>query len=399
MSPRCESSLVKLPSDKRVLVERSRVEHSLVKHSFVERRLTFVIPGDLNTVTGGYAYDRHIIEGLKALGWGIELLSLGEGFPFPSLATREEAHRQLQGLPEGQALVIDGLAGGVLADVLPLLAEHHPILLLVHHPLYLESGLSPEQQRDLKQSESASLQCATHCIVTSHTTALLLQDLGVEPPKISVVVPGVQKPQTDGLKSADTQPKRPPDLSSTPVVELLCVGSLIARKGHELLVLALSELRTLPWRLTLVGDTERDTATRERVFGLIESSQLGERITWRGTLSPEQLALQYAGADVFVLPSLFEGYGMAFAEAMTHGLPIIGTTGGAIVQTVPESAGLLVSPNDVSALVQALKMMITHEETRQHYAQGARRHAQGLPTWATSSAQFSGVLERVLKPA
>ena len=102
----------------------------------------------------------------------------------------------------------------------------------------------------------------------------------------------------------------------------------------------------------------------------------------------------YAGADLFVLPSRFEGYGMAFAEAIAHGVPVVGTTAGAIPDTVPASAGILVPPDDVRALVAVLRALIADRSQLARLAAGARAAAAKLPSWQDSAARFARVLEQ-----
>ena len=127
-------------------------------------------------------------------------------------------------------------------------------------------------------------------------------------------------------------------------MRLLSVGAIVPRKGFDVLIAALATLADLPWQLTIAGDRTRDPQCRRTARCRYRASQ-----TWQ-IASPcsapcrrERLAALYAEADVFVLASHFEGYGMAYAEAIAHGLPVIGTTAGAIPDTVPPDAGLLVA--------------------------------------------------------
>src|SRR6185503_6093571 len=125
-------------------------------------------------------------------------------------------------------------------------------------------------------------------------------------------------------------------------VVLLAVGSVVPRKGYDVLVAALATLADLPWRLTIVGDCTRDAAAAGGLRQAITGARLDDRVILAGAVPPAQLAAHYGAADVFVLPSRHEGYGMAFAEAIAHGLPVVGTTAGAIPETVPAGAGVLV---------------------------------------------------------
>jgi glycosyltransferase involved in cell wall biosynthesis len=175
-------------------------------------------------------------------------------------------------------------------------------------------------------------------------------------------------------------------------VRLISVGAVVPRKGFDILVEALAPLSHLDWRLAIVGDRRRDVAAVERLDQLIVRHGLGQRIESLGAVSPDRLAALYAAADLFVLASRFEGYGMAFAEALAHGLPVVGTTGGATANTVPAAASRLVAPANVAALSEALHELIRHADRRRALAAAARSAAVHLPTWPQSGAKFSDLL-------
>jgi len=140
----------------------------------VVKRLAFAVPGDLATPTGGYAYDRRMIAELGQLGWQIDLLNLGEGFPWPNETTRTTARTRLLATPAGRIIIVDGLALGVLPETASQLAGRNPLMALVHHPLALESGLSVEQADALRTSERTALAAVQGVVVTSAATARLV---------------------------------------------------------------------------------------------------------------------------------------------------------------------------------------------------------------------------------
>ena len=167
-------------------------------------------------------------------------------------------------------------------------------------------------------------------------------------------------------------------------LRLLAVGTVTPRKGHLLLIEALADLREFDWRLTCIGSLERDRATAEALRRAIAAKKLGDRVALVGECPPELLTAAYRDADIFVLPSYQEGYGMAYAEALAHGLPIIATTAGAIPDTVPATASLLVPPGDAVALRNALRRMFTDANLRARLAAGAALAAAALPDWPTA---------------
>ena len=347
------------------------------------KRFAFAVPGDLATPTGGYAYDRRVIVELGELGWQIDLLDLGEGFPWPTEATRAAALTQLLSIPAGRAIVVDGLALGVLPEATSQLAGRNPLLALVHHPLALEAGLSDEQAEILGHSERAALSTVQGVVVTSASTArLVVADYGVPAKRVMVARPG-------------SDPAPVAQGSQDGVVRLLAVGAVVPRKGFDVLIAALATLADLPWQLSIAGDRTRDRTAVARLDADIARHGLQDRVAVLGAVSPQHLATLYAQADAFALASHFEGYGMAYAEAVAHGLPVIGTHGGAIPDTVPPEAGLLVPSGDVAAFAGALRRVIGDGELRRRLANGARAAALQLPTWRQSAEVFARALEKL----
>jgi glycosyltransferase involved in cell wall biosynthesis len=347
--------------------------------------IAFAVPGDLATPTGGYAYDRRMIAELRLLGWDVDVRDLGTGFPRPSPTVRAGALKRLAAVPRGRAIVIDGLALGVLPEVEALRGDH-PLVGLVHHPLALESGLDAADAQALRASERAALAAARHVVTTSASTArIVVRDYGVAADRVTVAPPG-----NDRVRFAEGS------RNGTPA--LLAVGAIVPRKGYDVLLDALARLSDAssggpPWRLTIAGDRGRDVGTAARLDAAIARHRLADRVSVLGAISAERLTELYVGADIFVLASRFEGYGMVYGEAIAHGLPIIGTTAGAIAETVPAQAGVLVPPDDVAALTAALRRLIVDTAERRRLAAGARAAALHLPTWRGSAALFARAIE------
>jgi glycosyltransferase involved in cell wall biosynthesis len=344
-------------------------------------RIAFAVPGDLTTPTGGYGYDRRIIAELRILGWQVDVLSLGDGFPQPSADQRAIALSRLLALPEGVPVVVDGLALGTLPEEAEAIARRSSLVALVHHPLALETGLSRDDMEKLFKSERKALEAARVVIATSPSTGQKLsEEYGVPPENITIAPPG-----TDRFAPAKG--------SSDGTLHLLSVGSVVPRKGFDILIAALVPIADLPWRLTIAGDLTRDQGTAAKLDADIARHKLADRVDLLGAVTQERLAALYSSADIFVLASHFEGYGMAYAEAMAHGLPVIGTTGGATVDTVPPNAGVLVDPGNVKALTRALKMLIENEKERRWFASGALAASAGLPTWQGTARIVAAALE------
>jgi glycosyltransferase involved in cell wall biosynthesis len=345
--------------------------------------LDFVVPGDADQLTGGYIYDRRIIEGLRRRAWQVYLRSVPEGFPFPSRSARQAAAELLAALTQGRLVVIDGLALGSIPEVVRLHSNQLRLVGLVHHPLALETGLDNEQARQLRDSERDALTSVRRVIVTSRATADALADYDVGTERLGVVEPGTER-------------RRPAIGSTDKVLNLLCVASVIPRKGHAVLIEALQRLRDKPWRLFCVGSQHRSSDTVAALRHRIDQTGLTERIHWVGELAPSGLEEWYRKADVFVFPTHYEGYGMALAEALAYGLPIVSTLAGAVPKTVPKDAGVLVSPGDAAAFSEALAVVLDDADYRRSLAEGARRAGRKLPDWDQAAERFETELNKVV---
>lgn len=342
------------------------------------REVVFAIPGDPDTPTGGYRYDRRVIDELRALRWNVQPLRLAGDFPAPSDGSLAEAEQLLAATRRSALVLVDGLAFGALPAAL-LQRVPRRYVALVHHPLGLETGLSRERAEHLLRTERAALAHAARVIVTSTpTAALLFHDFGVAKEKITVAEPG-----TDPAPRAQGRDGPP---------RLLSVGAVNARKGYDTLVAALARIVELPWESRIVGPLDRDAAAVARVRAAIEGHGLGTRIRLLGALDDRTLAEEYDRAALFVLPSHFEGFGMAFTEALARGLPVVAGNAGAAPATVPSDAGILVPPGDADALARALHLLLTDANERRRRADAAWDHAQHLTRWRHTAAAVAHAL-------
>jgi len=343
------------------------------------RRCQVLIPGDWLTPTGGFVFDRHMVLALRARGWDAQVLRLDGDWPFPDAAALAEARRRIAAVPDGETVLADGLAFGVLGEVV---AAHSPRLrwlALVHHPLHLETGLSAAQAAALRTAETEALRHARRVVVPSAATARDLAVLGVAPQRTVVIEPG-------------NHPVPPPAPRRQGAVQLLCVATLTARKDHALLLDALEGLVALDWVLHCVGSTRRDPALAVRLRARCAASALAGRVHWHGELEPAALQQRYASADLLLLASRHEGFGMVVNEALMHGLPVLASRAGALVDTVPAQAGWLLPPGDVASWRAALARLITEPAERAMLSEGARRAAAALPSWDRQAALLEAVL-------
>jgi glycosyltransferase involved in cell wall biosynthesis len=338
----------------------------------------FAIPGDLKSTTGGYAYDRRVMETLPAFGVNVTHLPLSASFPNPTPADIKEADRAISALPQNAVLLLDGLAFGAFPQK-SLACGGRRLIALVHHPLYLETGLPHARKVELKDSEERALERADHVVVTSRATARILADeLGVSRGKITVAEPG-------------TDPAQRATGTGSPL-HLLAVGAVSPRKNYESLIEALSPLTEIDWKLTIAGALDRHPAAVDSLRDKIASEGLSDRVTLAGKVVPATLDHFYDSTDLFVSASLFEGYGMVIAEAMARGLPIVTTTGGAAADTAHSSAAIHVQPGNTAEMSAALRRALCDKKLRDGLADAAWEIGRTLPTWHETARRIAAVV-------
>ncbi len=343
--------------------------------------VAFAIPGDLATPTGGYAYDREVLARLPDNGFRVRHLMLPAGYPDPTAQDLARSASLFASLPPEAVLLVDGLALGAMpADLIAKFGR--PIIALVHHPLGYEPGLPEERARKLIALERQALSFAKRVVVTSaFTKRLLIDHFAVPEAVITIAEPG-------------TEPAQRAQGTGQPL-QLLSIGAVTPRKGFPVLVEALAPLAGLDWQLTIAGPLDRDPAAVAELQSAIAQHGFEERIALPGTLDREQIAGAYATADVFVLPSLFEGFGMVLTEAMARGLPIVCTTGGAAAETVPDAAAIKVPPGNAGALSEAIRQVIVDPGLRRRLADASWAAAQRLPRWEETARRIAAVIREV----
>lgn len=347
--------------------------------------LVFLVPGRLDQLTGGYLYDRHIIEGLRACGQAVDVVELAGRYPQADEPARALAAAALACLPDHSTVIIDGLALPGLADCLKDQATRLNLVGLIHHPLSLETGLDSANARHYEALEAELWPCLKGVICPSEQTARALLAAGLQADRVAVVTPGTRRPAI--IRQA----------RSVGPLQLLAVGAITPRKGHLLLVEALAHLSHLDWQLTCIGSLTRDPAASAALQERMAAHGLTDRIALLGEQPEQRLTEAYQRTDVFVLPSYHEGYGMVFAEALAHALPVIASTACAIADTLPAGAALLVAPGDMPALRDALQLALTDGALRARLAVAAEQAASTLPDWDGTVQGWMAALDKVTR--
>jgi glycosyltransferase involved in cell wall biosynthesis len=345
----------------------------------VTNPLTLLAPGPLETRTGGYEYDRRVVAGLRAFGWSVETRELDGSFPYPTRAALDQAASVLASLPAGSVVLIDGLALGAMPDQIERESSRLRIVALVHLPLAAEIGLDQQAAARFRADERRALLASALTVVTGRSTVALLADYGIPRDRIVVVEPGTERARL--ARGSENGP-----------LQLLCVATVNRGKGHAILFRALRAIRKPDWYLTCAGSLDRDPPTVQRLRDQLRSDDLEAQVTLAGAFDEPNLSALYDRADLFVLPTLLETYGMAVAEAVVRGLPVVSTRTGAIPELVGDAAGMLVTPGDEKAFAEALGAVIADRDMRLRFADGARRARERLPTWDDAAMRMSAAL-------
>ncbi|WP_299785016.1 glycosyltransferase family 4 protein [uncultured Marivita sp.] len=342
----------------------------------------FAIPGDLDTITGGYIYEKHLLEGLRAEGHDVHYIRLGASYPDPTPTDLTHAIDALCAVNPERVLILDGFVSGAtetegLAQVRALMVA------MVHHPLALESGLSDARKAHLYKTERDNLALMEHVLVPSpHTAALLTEQYNVAPERITIARPGTRRPLG--------QSKR----IDPPLI--LSVGLLHPRKGHDVLLQALARIKGQEWKAVIVG-APHDPDHARALADLRNTLGLQDRVHFAGRIPQDELDALYRQASIFALATRFEGYGIVFDEALACGLPIVTCRTGAVPDTVPPEAGRLVPPGEAEPFAAALSDLLTDDITRTRMAAASQRAADRLATWADTARIASAVLNDIAK--
>ncbi|MFU8871686.1 glycosyltransferase family 4 protein [Micromonospora sp. SL4-19] len=334
-----------------------------------------VLPGDIDdpaTPSGGNAYDRRVCQGLAALGWTVREHPVPGGWPRPEAAERAALAGLLAALPDAALVLLDGLVASVVPEALAPHARRLRLVVLVHLPL----------EDDV---EARALAAAAGVLTTSEwTRRRLLDRYPLRADRVRVATPGVDLAPAASGSPAGTR--------------LLCVAAVTPLKGHDVLADALATLADLPWTCDCVGALTRDPAFVDRLRRQLAAAGLTDRVRLPGPRAAATLGAAYAAADLLVLPSRRETYGMVVTEALARGVPVLGSETGGLPEALghaPDGSrpGLLVPSDDPGALAGALRSWLTRPDLRDRLRRAARQRRETLTGWTVTATQVAAALK------
>jgi glycosyltransferase involved in cell wall biosynthesis len=327
-------------------------------------------------------YDSHVCRGLSSLGWAVHVHAVPGCWPAPAAASLAALAEVLQRIPDDSVVLLDGLLASSAPGVLVPRAPYLCMVVLVHMPLGHRPAVNVAEE--VRAREGAVLSAAAAVVTTSAWSRERLLELYTLPARrLHVAEPGVEAAEL---------------ATGTPAgAALLCVAAVSFDKGHDVLLDALAETSELSWRCVCVGSLERDPPFVAALERRARDCRLGERLDFAGPRVGADLDRTYASADLVVLASRAETYGMVVVEALARGLPVIATDVGGLPEALGQGAdgtrpGLLVPPGDPAQLGAALRAWLSDAELRERLRRAARERRGSLSRWAVTTSVIAGVL-------
>ena len=352
--------------------------------------LGFIIYGSLDTLSGGYLYDRKLVEYLRLQGDGVQVISL----PWRNYAAHllDNLSFRLPEMVNSQKL--DVLIQDELNHPSLLLANRgrhpYPIISLVHHLRCSEKR--PEWQNAFYSLiEKQYLQSVDGFIFNSETTEQVVNNL-LDRRKLGIV----GYPPTDRF-GAPLSEEEIVDRAKTSPLKILFLGNVIYRKGLHTLLEAVKRLNS-PIRIDVVGALNVEPAYASKIVRLIEDNHLASCVFLHGSLDKEPLVERLRDAHLLVVPSSYEGFGIVYLEGMCFGLPAIGTTAGATGEVIEHGQrGYLIAPGHAESLAVHLTSLARDRELLIHLSLNARARYLRQPSWEETASNIRAFLEMMVQ--
>ncbi len=409
-------------------------------------RMTFITVGDTGRRVGGHIFNTRLCDELRALGDDVAEIVASGAAPDEQEAAAAGMGARVAAIAS-DVIVVDALARVVCAPWLDRWRARRPVVALVHELASVAgAGTRDEAATVRERAVEAPLLRADLLITVSRDGRAILEAHGVPSARIRVVQPGSNRPrpvapsgasgdtsaagqltpaddgglarrvnylgaratlgtgETPALPGSPAANARAPGGLARPL-QALCVAQWIPRKGIDTLIAAWARIggsgvgaRGPRATLRLIGETDADPAyaatVRAAIAAIVATGD--SSIVVSGAVDAGTLEAAYAAADLFVLPSRYEGYGSVYAEALLRGLPIVACDAGAVPELVGPDAGILVSPGDPTALAHALQRLLDDDDLRVRLAAGSRRRGAHIPAWDDTVRGVRAVLEEAI---
>jgi len=348
-------------------------------------RIALLIYGKLDTLSGGYLYDRALVASLRTAGDSVEIISVPRRSYLRSLGDNfsPALHRRLLEL-DADILLQDELNHPSLFLLnrrvrkqinYPIASIVHLLTSCVNHPAWQTSVYAQLEQRYLSTVDGLICNSAT----TGREAERLLRAAQSPKPTSIVAYPG-----SDRLNPQISEAELKKRARESPL-RVVFLGNVIPRKGLHLVLNALETVPSDLWSLTVIGNTGADPSYVRAISRQIAWAGLGANARFTGVVSDEDLSKHLAASHVFVMPSSCEGYGIAYAEAMGFGLPAVGTTAGAAAEIITHGRdGFLIHADDACMLADYLAELICDRQRLLEMSCAALNRFESLPTWQAS---------------
>lgn len=347
-------------------------------------KIGLVIYGSLDTLSGGYMYDRKLVEYLRTQGDTVEIISL----PWRNYAAHLADNFSFKLPPGFDILIQDELNHPSLVKAN---RGHHPypIVSLVHHLRCSE--LRPKWQNDFyRVIEKEYLNTVDGFIFNSKTTRGVVNGL-LDHQKPSVVA----YPPTDRFGDAISETEIRSRTAQSPL-QILFLGNVMERKGLHILLKAVSTQRSAV-RLAVIGSLTNDRGYAKKMQKLVTVNGLSSIVTFHSSLDNNPLKQKLAQAHVLIVPSSYEGFGIVYLEGMGFGLPAIGTTAGAASEVIEHGkTGYLIEPGDSETLARYISTLAEDRGLLTQLSLNARARYTQQPAWTETAAQIRSFLQSMI---
>jgi len=357
-------------------------------------RVGLVLYGDLDFISGGFLYDRMLVDYLRRQGEEVEIISLPwRSYPRGLLDNLSPAvKRRLENI-QADIILQDELAHPSLFRLnLSLRGPGRPPLVAIVHHLRCSEARPAWQNFLYRLVERRYLASVSGFIFNSRTTQESVQELmGRGKPSVLAL------PAADRFAVSLTQEDLAARARKPGPLQLVFLGNVIPRKGLHTLLEALARLPREAWRLAIVGSLEVDRVYVRQIQRQIEAAGLGSQVEFVGVLDNEKLAAILAQSQVLAVPSSYEGYGIVYLEGMAFGLPAVATTaGGAREIITPGWDGFLIAPGDAETLADHIETLMADREMLLNMSLAAQARFAAHPTWEDAGASIHRFLQTLV---